>query len=121
MEEKKPENEIKAGEEDEWVEDPPSYYDGDIINLNVGDSIKGTLVAVKKFKKEGDPKDRFYYVLKEDGFDRPKILFGKTILNQVMAKKKIGDRVIIERIPDKKATNGFPMHNFKSSSLKKRL
>jgi len=65
---------------------------GDVIRLEVGESIEGKLLAVRQ--------GEFAKVYDIETKDGKKTLFGSAVLDSRMAEVKVGDRVKIERLED---------------------
>lgn len=93
----------------QWKEDEP--LGGEIIKLEIGESIEGILIAKFKSKKW---ENRYVYRIKPFNSNEIKILIGTTLLDQAMSDKIIGKPIKIKRIEDIDSGKEHPCHNFKT-------
>ena len=104
----------KVGKKQKWVEDEMVFDDdGEVVKLQVGESIEGLLIDVKDSTKYNT---KIYKVKVKDD-DVPKVILGTTILDKLMNGKEIGKPIRIERLGDGPVTKGKPLQNWKTYHL----
>ena len=104
----------KVGKKQKWVEDEMVFDDdGEVVKLQVGESIEGLLVDKKPSVKYSTQ----IYKIKVKDDDIPKVILGTTILDRLMAGKEVGKPVRIERLADGSTTKGKPLQNWKTYHL----
>lgn len=106
----------KKWEEDEEVRSD----DCDVLELNIGDSIEGTLIEKFEFDGAFDKKN-WGYIIKTKNDERPKLIFGSTILNKKMVDREVGSEIRVERIQDGKTKKGAVYKDFKTYHMKEAL
>jgi len=106
-------------EEKKWKLDEHDE-DGEVIKLQIGESIEGLLIDVVKSVKY----NAMIYKIKVENNKLIKIIVGTTILDKLMLPKVIGDEVKIKRLEDNVNQKGQTVFNWetyhlhKSSSIK---
>lgn len=78
-----------------------------IESLEIGQKIEGIYIT----RREGTHGPIFD--IEDEDSEETKSLFGKTILNTKMDQIPVGSFVVIERLEDKKTSNGRVAQNFK--------
>jgi len=94
-----------------WVKDKTPEEDGEVIKLEVGETIAGVLINKKASTKY---KGHFIYTLQVKDDTIPKILIGTTILDKWMKNREINQEVLIKRLPDIKTDKAQDMQNYET-------
>jgi hypothetical protein len=97
-EEKLFENEEEAAEV--WERDT-SEEDGEVIKLDINDSVEGLLIDKFKSVKY----DTFVYKIKTKD-NKVLVLLGSTVLDKLMSKRELGHEIKITRLEDQKSQSG---------------
>jgi len=97
-----------------WVRDEPPEEDGEIIKLEIGETIAGVLVNKKPSKKY---QGHFIYTLQVKDDPVPKVIVGTTILDRWMKNKEVGQELLIKRLPDIPTDKAQDMQNYETYSI----
>jgi len=98
----------------EWEEDEVIVEyddDADVIKLEIGEAIEGTLVDKWDSKRYAGRK---MYRIKVKGDEKEKIIPGTTVLDSRMANKEIGEEVRIVRESNVPSDKGNPTQIYKT-------
>jgi len=96
--------------DEEWVKDETYEEEGEVIKLNVGESIEGLLVD----KFPSTKYNTSIYKIKDKDDEKIKIIIGTTILDKLMQPKEIGELVKIKRLEDGKSQRGVEFQNWET-------
>jgi hypothetical protein len=95
-----------------WLEDDESKR-GNVTKLCVGESIAGELIAVLDSDTYEMNK---VYRIRDLKTGEIKVLFGTTMLNHLLSKRKVGDILKIERVADKITKSGRTVQVYRTYS-----
>jgi len=99
-----------------WDEDPPVPFEGDenaeVVKLQPGQSVEGEIVDIIDSRRW--PGRRIYKIQGEG--DKVSVVLGTTMLDRLMIKKIVGDKVKIQRLADRPTDKGNPLQIYKTYS-----
>jgi len=105
--------------EDEWVEDPPEPFENDenaeVRKLQVGENVEGELIDIRPSKKWPS---RNIYKFRELRGEHVDVIVGTTMLDRLLKKKAVGDKIRIQRLADQPSDKGNPLQVYKTFTLK---
>jgi len=93
----------------DWEEDPQPKDDGEVLKLQVGESVEGVLMD--KFQSTKYTTMIFKVKVKDD--DIMKVILSTTLLDRLMKERNIGELVKIERLKDSPSKMGKALQNWK--------
>jgi len=91
--------------DDDWIE----QKDGQVVKLEIGESIEGILIHASVSEKYNIG----IYKIESNDDEIPNIILGTKMLDRKMANVDIGTNVKIIRNPDKPTDKGQAMHVFR--------
>ena len=97
---------------DQWEKDD-SYEEGEVVKLEVGESVEGLLVDKFQSVKYSTK----IYKIKDKDDEKIKVIVGTTILDKLMEPKDIGELVKIKRLEDSVSQGGRSYQNWETFHL----